>query len=561
MDIARRNFLAGGASAVMSLGVGACAGLVRPVQPICANDPSTSDPLAPLTIDVHAHVFNGSDLQVNEFLTRVLGIGGIGPFLQNLAWSDAPNAQRELGELARVSPILRQCDVATFRQILDQHRRQQYRIGREQLVASVRRVQRTQTALTASGSEFARQVQGLPEDYESYRRSKTLRNLTATKATLTAKGAIDFILRNFQYRYVNVFDYLKEYSSGRERRVDLITAHLIDYDWPIGDGKSTETSLPDQIRVMSEISALTSGRVHCFAPFDPFKQVAYELGLNSYSPLVVASDAILNKGFFGIKMYPPMGFQPFGNSLKPTSFWTDAYLPAGVLTADLGQRLDRVLGDLYQWCLSNDVPIMAHSAPTNSPTKHVSDLTDPAWWDLALQRYPNLRVNFGHFGETEEVKNGIDRPLLFAALMNSMGRGENVYADLAYFTDAIRQPDKLLANLRRLLRATSQKGSAALAQRLMYGSDWEMITVEGHSSERYLKNFEDMFAKLDTEPTLGAQGRLSDRFFGQNAAEFLGLHKDDANRNCMEAYYVKSGVGSSPLLAKVDKTPLLVSKQ
>ena len=55
-------------------------------------------------------------------------------------------------------------------------------------------------------------------------------------------------------------------------------AHLVDYDWPIAGGRETATSIPDQILVMEQICALTAGRVHCFAPFDPMKQVAYELG-------------------------------------------------------------------------------------------------------------------------------------------------------------------------------------------------------------------------------------------------------------------------------------------
>lgn len=559
MGTSRRDFLTAGVSMGFGLGLSGCAGFVNPIQPVCANDPSISDPSTPLTIDVHAHVFNGSDLQVNGFLTRVLRIRGIGPILQYLAWNDAPNAQQELSELTKISSVLRQCDITAVNVLVDQHRQQQYSLGRAQLIESARRIQRSPAVLSANTSEFIRQIDALPPDYPNYRRSKSVRGRIGT-ASLTPGGAIDFILRNFQYRYVNVFDYLNEYSSGRERRVDLIAAHLVDYDWPIGDGRETETTIPDQIRVMREISILTSGRVHCFVPFDPFKQVAYELGLTPYSPLAVASDAILNDGFLGIKMYPPMGFQPFGNALKPAAFWSDAYLPKALQVSDIGQRLDKALGDLYQWCLTNDVAIMAHSAPTNSPTKHVDDLTNPAWWDLALQTFEGLRINFGHFGDTDEVNHGIGRPLSFAGLMTSIGPGANAYADSAYFADAVKQPAKLLPDLKQLLRATSNKGSAALAQRLMYGTDWEMIIIEGRTTNDYLKSFEGIFAKLDTDTSLGAQGRLSDRFFGQNAANYLGLHRGSATRARLEAFYRRSGVSAAPLLSKVDGAPFLAGK-
>ena len=38
--------------------------------PLCADDPGLASGTSPLTIDVHAHVFNGSDLQIKEFLLQ-----------------------------------------------------------------------------------------------------------------------------------------------------------------------------------------------------------------------------------------------------------------------------------------------------------------------------------------------------------------------------------------------------------------------------------------------------------------------------------------------------------
>lgn len=51
--------------------------------------------------------------------------------------------------------------------------------------------------------------------------------------------------------------------------------------------------------------------------------------------------------------------------------------------------------------------------------------------------------------------------------------GQFVYADSAYFTDLLSQPLELKYQLISLMRDTAKKGSGALAQRLMYGTDWE----------------------------------------------------------------------------------------
>ena len=70
MSLTRRHMITGALSAG-ALGLGGCASLVRPVTVFCPNDPRISDPRSHLTIDVHAHVFNGSDVQVERDMTLV----------------------------------------------------------------------------------------------------------------------------------------------------------------------------------------------------------------------------------------------------------------------------------------------------------------------------------------------------------------------------------------------------------------------------------------------------------------------------------------------------------
>jgi hypothetical protein len=62
MNINRRTLLLASLNSGLGFATGGCDGLTSPIRPICGNSPSVSDPLTPLTIDVHAHVFNGSDL-------------------------------------------------------------------------------------------------------------------------------------------------------------------------------------------------------------------------------------------------------------------------------------------------------------------------------------------------------------------------------------------------------------------------------------------------------------------------------------------------------------------
>ena len=96
------------------------------------------------------------------------------------------------------------------------------------------------------------------------------------------------------------------------------------------------------------------------------------------------------------------------------------------------------------------------------------------------------------------------------------------------------------------------KGSGALAQRLMYGTDWEMIVREGAEIRGYFARFEAMFQAFDTDSSLGAQGVLSDNFFGWNAVEYLGLRQGRGNRARLDAFYARSGIKAPYWMNKVD---------
>ena len=312
IEITRRQALAAMGSVGASLGLSACS---TPITPFCPTDPTISDPSAPLTIDVHAHVFNGSDLQIGGFFEWILGVNNpslkdFGKILAALGRDFAPSAAEELSELQRIEVVLRSCDTRGALRVFDTNRQAGYSravIGLNAALESVRMGRIGQSSYVSP--EIARQIRALPETYSEYRVSR-LRRLRISPESITVSGGIDFIIRNFQFRYVNVYDYLREYSRGKARRIDLLIAHLVDFDWPIGGGQPTPTSLSDQVRVMERISALTGGRVQCFAPYDPMKEVAFSLGLSPVSSLQLVKDAILKSWIYWSEALPSDGIRP-----------------------------------------------------------------------------------------------------------------------------------------------------------------------------------------------------------------------------------------------------------
>lgn len=262
VDVTRRQALAAMGGFGASLGLSGCA---SPIVPFCPGDPTISDPTTPLTIDVHTHVF-GSDLQVfgfyNYVVRRSIDPQLLSLLLETLAGAFVPTAAEEMVALTQVEEALRSCNTPVFLQVLNAHAQDRYNYFLSQLKTANRNIRARQFARgSTSRSRLDNLVENLPKNYSDYKALQRNKARFALADT-TTWGEIDFLQCNFQFRYVNVYDYLQKYSTGRARKIDLMVAHLVDFDWPLGgeNPQPTTTSLREQVKLMERISQLTGGR-------------------------------------------------------------------------------------------------------------------------------------------------------------------------------------------------------------------------------------------------------------------------------------------------------------
>jgi predicted TIM-barrel fold metal-dependent hydrolase len=288
----------------------------------------------------------------------------------------------------------------------------------------------------------------------------------------------------------------------------------------------------------------------------------------TWSPLEVVKDAIENKGFIGVKLYPPMGFAPIGNGERACPNNADDNFFGDLkgtddLYADFrkfyGNALDDQIEELLQYCAAEGVPVMAHANNSNmANTACVSKvmthdyLGSPTQWAEALHKYSSiqgLRINLAHFGrideiytnnaaKPEDVLNRVDGEQIANQLVALIGQDNSVYADLANFEFVGGARDKL----RKEIRQITQSGTNAVSKKLLYGSDWYMLS-DVHNWSEYLHNF--MSVIDDSYRT---------RFFGLNAVDFLGLKKFDQTRNRIDAFLEKNRVPTPKWAELVDAT-------
>ena len=365
-----------------------------------------------------------------------------------------------------------------------------------------------------------------------------------------ARAFGNFAVHFFRFRHDLSRDVAATYP-----RVDLFTPMMVDFSYWTGTAEQPRSSLGDQIAVQRQlaISALGGSAVAdigaAFLPFIAFNPLREVLSPSAAEHAVdrplaelrgaldLVRAAVLEHGFIGVKMYPPVGFAPLGNRRRSSDGRLerlDSALSGAELAewrrkkADLGHHLDEALRALYRFCRDHQVPILAHSNDSNSFQPGYGWCSGPAHWLAVLDEFPGLRVCLAHFGQFTGVDAG-GEPAESAATQGCFdgissypwsyrtaelfARGE-VYVDLsnseAGTDEAARK--RLCALLPRL----DAHSGGLLRRRLIYGSDWFMNNLNG-PHEKFLDSLEAAFRETWSDRTVVAD------VMGGNALRFLGL--------------------------------------
>ncbi len=567
------------------------------LQASCASVETWTEP-GSRWLDVHCHVFNGSDLPMYEFITRVVFRKQPLPLIAKIAIAtlaaglkhDSPDPGSECRELGATD-----CPASRGWLAFDRLRVQmqlQERIGpnpsREEpsdsLLSGLQRVQRRSLGTPRDRQDLAllpmAQIEGLEQRQRPERDRDGLALMDAAlraydirrtarpsvPASEPELRALDARLRAEPPRS-EVARYIAWGNLFGQSRADLVqrlvrlyparaevalAPSIVDYDAWIG---APETAPAAQAKVMFALARKSArqGRapIMPFIAFDPWRALKAEA--QGQDPLDLVRTAVEREGAIGVKLYPPMGFRPTGNADAPEPPFDDGFrafirsrpcgrpglAPCGETP---GQALDRVMASLFAWCTSAQVPVMAHCAPTNNASDASQDFSNPGFWERVLRANRTLRLNFGHFGGLWDVRAGTNLAWMEHILrLIANADYPHVYADMSYcepvlYDDADRRA-ALLA-LRDLLRGAMAQGGTRLRRRVMFGTDWSMVGREANAGG-YPGLL--MTAVQDLWP-----GESGEDFRWRNAARFIGLEHDGEARKRLLAS-VWRGLPTGPL--------------
>jgi predicted TIM-barrel fold metal-dependent hydrolase len=280
-----------------------------------------------------------------------------------------------------------------------------------------------------------------------------------------AFGALEFLYYMLARRSVSLAGYRNAYApQGAARPIDTAIGALVDFDYWIDCPPFSAHE--DQIELHALLSSLNGGYMRPLLAYNPWTDIALKgAGLRR----IKTEWSKAKSPFVGVKIYPPMGFYPAGNLTNPII--TRKKRPnAGAL--------DNALGEFFDFCASEQVPVLAHTGQSNGRDTAHDELGGPTGWDALLAewagRTPHPILSFGHFGGAS--KNQWTQTL--ASLIGTH-KDARVYADIGYWDELVGTPEEATPARERLKAAIGVAvGAGTVADRVMFGTDWLMLSQQ-----------------------------------------------------------------------------------
>lgn len=546
MDASRRRLVQGGFLLGASSTLQGCALfdiLTRgqsQVKPITCNDKTNP------VVDAHAHFFNGTDLLAGPYLTGPVVGDLVNYYNIRLIRIFMKLTGRAVQRLARVLSITASDELA----YLESSKNKLLSEGKGHTFSynELGYKETSEAFYEALTKEEKAELQQAILEYENQRNAILEQSLTSfelkslkytvvdrnllfdaivsepyeEKGDDTAKGLVDkwnflridvlaaFVLRMLTKRSSNLAEFQSVYSidSGGPSVINT-TDITVDFDYWLGDCEDQyKSSIHSQVKLHEKLHLISRGYTIPILGVNPMKLIS-----KGHSYLDFIEDT-LRKGIYrGVKIYPTHGFAPNGElyeNVRNFMNLCDASEPPNE------KSVQSALIDIYNVCKNYDAVVMAHSDKSKGFPKNAAEFGGPKYWKkvFAISGLKDLKVNFGHLGEFKSSANA-NWTSEFLELMSEGNR----YGDLGFW---FTRDSKALTI--RLFKELKRLGDSNLYKRILYGSDWFMLTSKP-DWKPYLKRADQYFDEIIDEDIFAnhySGQRAKNEFFYQNAKSLYG---------------------------------------
>jgi predicted TIM-barrel fold metal-dependent hydrolase len=235
---------------------------------------------------------------------------------------------------------------------------------------------------------------------------------------------------------------VRKFLADKRASTTIILTPLVIYFEKEDKRKLLHQQASDLQEAIQNICALPENanvRIYPFIGIDPTAAESIDI-LRTYIKRNKRNNSELRNGdFIGVKIYPP-------------------------LNVDITRRS---ANRIFKYCERHDIPITTHGSDKGFISKNINkgiaeDLSNPGRWKLVFEKFPNLRVNFAHFGGLNQ--SWID------TIKAYITEGRNVYTDVAY---------QLATSPRDCVLAVKEwMENPMLASRVLFGTDYYSTIYE-----------------------------------------------------------------------------------
>ena len=231
-----------------------------------------------------------------------------------------------------------------------------------------------------------------------------------------------------------------------------------------------------------------------------------------------------NYFFCGIKVYPPLGYDPapWARNIEKTKTLCEHFktlkTPLSIINTLQNIKNQFDLSDLeeklifvYANCVEKNIPITTHCSDggfLSETTANTVKFTSPRRWESVLELFPKLKLNFAHLGGGSFKAGYLKklRPIDIEAkswrekVYELATKYENVYTDFScmcfdHFDYQIlkKELDDWLSN---------HKSEINLYDKILFGTDFSInLMFEAESYQEYVGNFttQNVFSDLEME--------------------------------------------------------------
>jgi predicted TIM-barrel fold metal-dependent hydrolase len=170
-----------------------------------------------------------------------------------------------------------------------------------------------------------------------------------------------------------------------------------------------------------------------------------------------------NYNYAGIKVYPPLGFNPW-----PTE----------------DKKEFAKVNLLYKYCQDRNIPITTHCSKGGYrvvSNKTTNKYNSPETWDNVLKKYKNLKLNFAHFGGNLSAGKWQRKIVELVTMYPS------VYVDVSYICTKYKSYGSLDKMLNKLCKSKKEEAKS----KILFGTDFSVNLFEITSYKKYIEYFRD----------------------------------------------------------------------